>query len=319
MKKILFLYAMAACVAISNVSCGAEDDNSGLPPAGTVITLPEPATASQAAAYVFETATENAVKSETGDVLLKGINFTESGKAVIEVLANGAAKFVTYNATMANGEYILTDDKGNKVGTVTESASRGTTDGSLNIDITITIPGIDGDVIFRPTSPADVKKVVETIAATTATTNICRTWTVVQMNITLEGDVDLAMTENSGNLKRFADEAQKQGADLTADELAELDKTFKSISLDKNGLFSIEYYENKDNSVSSEACTWSWTDEAAQKLKLKLRDGSDFGNKFLSDDTTIKADFNPTGATFTLNTEIKGSKNYKATVTIVLR
>ena len=139
------------------------------------------------------------------------------------------------------------------------------------------------------------------------------------MNITLEGDVDLAMTENSGNLKRFADEAQKQGADLTADELAELDKTFKSISLDKNGLFSIEYYENKDNSVSSEACTWSWTDEAAQKLKLKLRDGSDFGNKFLSDDTTIKADFNPTGATFTLNTEIKGSKNYKATVTIVLR
>ena len=33
---------------------------------------------------VTETATENAVKSETGDVLLKGINFTESGKAVIE-------------------------------------------------------------------------------------------------------------------------------------------------------------------------------------------------------------------------------------------
>lgn len=318
MKKILFFYAMAACVAISNVSCGAEDDNSGLPPAGTVITLPEPAAASQAAAYVFETATENAVKSDTGDVLLKGINFTESGKAVIEVLANGAAKFVTYNATLANGEYTLTDDSGKVVGTVTESTSRGTTAGSLNIDITISIPGV-GVVTFNPASPADVQKVVETISATPSTTSICRTWTVVQMNITLDGDVDLAMTENSGNLKRFADEAQKQGADLTDDELAELNKTFKGISLDKNGLFSIEYYENSDKSISSQACSWSWTDEAAQKLQLKMRDGSDFGNKFLTDNTTIKADFNPTGATFTLNTDIKGSKNYKATVTIVLR
>ena len=318
MKKILFFYAMAACVAISNVSCGAEDDNSGLPPAGTVITLPEPAAASQAAAYVFETATENAVKSDTGDVLLKGINFTESGKAVIEVLANGAAKFVTYNATLANGEYTLTDDSGKVVGTVTESTSRGTTAGSLNIDITISIPGV-GVVTFNPASPADVQKVVETISATPITTSICRTWTVVQMNITLDGDVDLAMTENSGNLKRFADEAQKQGADLTDDELAELNKTFKGISLDKNGLFSIEYYENSDKSISSQACSWSWTDEAAQKLQLKMRDGSDFGNKFLTDNTTIKADFNPTGATFTLNTDIKGSKNYKATVTIVLR
>lgn len=317
MKKLLFFYAMAACVAISNVSCGAEDDNSGLPPAGTVITLPEPATASQAAAYVFETATEKAVKSETGDALLKGINFTESGKAVIEVIANGAAKFVTYNAILANGEYTLTDDSGKVVGTVSESTSRGTTDGSLNINITITIPGL-GVLTFNPTSPAEVQKVVETIAATTATTNICRTWTVVQMNITLDGDVDLAMTENSGNMKRFADEAQKQGADLTADELAELDKTFKSISLDKNGLLSIEYYENSDKSVSSQACTWSWTDEAVQKLQLRKRDGSTFGNKFLSDDTAIKADFNPSGVTFTLNTEIKGSKNYKVTLTIVL-
>ena len=319
MKKILFFYAMAACVAISNVSCGAEDDNSGLPPAGTTIKLPEPATASQAAAYVFETTTVNAVKSETGDVLLKGINFTESGKAIIEVLANGSAKFVTYNAILNNGEYTLTDDNGNRIGTVTESSSRGSsTSADLNIEITITIPGI-GVIKFHPESPTSVQKVVETIAATNATTNICRTWTVVQMNITLDGDVDLAMTENSGNLKRFADEAQKQGADLTADELAELNKTFKGISLDKNGLLSIEYYENSDKSISSEACSWSWTDEAAQKLQLKMRDGSDFGNKFLTDNTTIKADFNPTGATFTLNTDIKGSKNYKATLTIVLK
>lgn len=319
MKKSLFFYAMAACVAISNVSCGGDDDNSGLPPAGTVITLPEPATASQAAAYVFETSTANAVKSETDDnVLLKGINFTESGKAIIEVLANGAAKFVTCNATLANGEYTLTDDSGKKIGTVTEHSVRGTTTGSIDIQITITIPGV-GVVTFSPTSPAAVQKVVETIAATTATTNICRTWTVVQMNITLDGDVDLVMTESSGNLKRFADEAQKQGANLTDNELAQLNKTFKGISLDKNGLFSIEYYENSDKTISSEACSWSWTDEAAQKLRLRMRDGSDFGNKFLSDNTVIKADFNPVGATFTLNTEIKGSKNYVATLTIVLK
>ena len=107
--------------------------------------------------------------------------------------------------------------------------------------------------------------------------------------------------------------------DVSIREVDASHRVYNHTKADKNGLFSIEYYENKDNSVSSEACTWSWTDEAAQKLKLKLRDGSDFGNKFLSDDTTIKADFNPTGATFTLNTEIKGSKNYKATVTIVLR
>jgi hypothetical protein len=317
MKKSLFFYAMAACVAISNVSCGGDDDLSGLPPEGTVLTLPVPETASQAAAYVFETNTANAVKAEAGDIILKGINFTESGKAVIEVLSNGSAKFVTYNAVLDNGAYTLTDDSGKKIGTVTDNTLRGTTGTSLNIEITITVPGI-GVITFRPESPAAVQKVVETIAATTATTNVCRTWTVAQMNITLDGEVDLAMTENSGNLKRFADEAQKQGANLTDDEMAQLNKTFKGISLDKNGLFAIEYYENSDKIVSSEACSWSWTNEAAQMLQLKMRDGSDFGNKFLTDKTAIKVDFNPTGATFTLNTEIKGSKNYKATLTIVM-
>lgn len=310
---------MAACVAMSSVSCGADDDNDGLPPAGTIMNLPEPPAASQAAAYVFETSAADAVKAEGSDLILKGINFTESGKAVIEVLDNGSAKFVTYDALLADGVYTLKDASGKNIGTVTESASRaGVSETSIDIDITITVPGY-GVVTFRPASPAAVQKFVETVSASTSTVNICRTWTVVQMNITLDGDVDLVMTETGGNMKRFADEAQKQGANLTADELAELNKTFKGITLDKNGLFSIEYIENGDNSVTSQACSWSWTDEANQKLRLRKRDGSDFGNKFLSDDTAIKADFNPTGATFTLNTKITGSKNYNVTLTIVLR
>ena len=316
MKKYLFFFAMAACVAISNVSCGSDADTSGLPPQGQEAVLPIPAAASQAASYVFATDTASAVKA--GDVILKAVNFTESGKAIIEVVTDAGAKFVTYNAALANGVYTLTDDQNNTIGTITDPTSRAGSSATLDINIVITIPGI-GEITFHPASPVAVQKFVETIAASTVTNNLCRTWTVTQMNITLDGDVDLAMIENSGNLKVFADEAQKQGAGLTADEMDALNKTFKGITLDKNGLFSIEYYENADRSVSSEACTWYWTDEAAQKLQLRLRDGSVFGNKFLSDATTIKADFTPAGAAFTLNTTISGSKTYKATLTIVLK
>jgi len=316
MRKNFFYMAVALCVAISNVSCGGDDDTDGLPPSSGQVELPVPPTAGQAAAYVIPA---DAVTSAGNSAAsLVGIHFTESGKAIFEVSSAGKLEFVTYNAKLEGARYVVTDDAGQQVGTVTDAATKGTSGTTIDIEITIYVPGI-GTVVFHPASPVAVQKVVAAFASTSATANICRTWTVTQMNITLDGDVDLVMLENSGNLERFADEAQRQGAGLTDKEMAELRKTFKGITLDQNGLFSIEYYENGSNSITSEACTWYWTDEASQALKLQLRERSLFGNKFLSDNTTIKADFNPTGASFTLNTVIEGSKRYKATLTIVLK
>ena len=88
MKKYLFFYAVAACVAISSVSCGSDDEDY-LPPK-TPVTLTEPEYASQAATFEIS---GNAVQASSGKAYLSSLSFTESGKAIIEV-ASGAESVI---------------------------------------------------------------------------------------------------------------------------------------------------------------------------------------------------------------------------------
>jgi hypothetical protein len=171
-----------------------------------------------------------------------------------------------------------------------------------------------GSLTFNTDNPVDALKKVGSISDSNNTSNIARTWTVSNMNIVLSGDIDLSMIEHSGNLKVFADAAQEAGAGLTADEYKALCKTIKSVTLDKNGMLSLEYTDG-----GSEVCTWFWSNTEQTKVNLKLRDGSEFGNKFLSDGSTITVDFTPTGCAFSLTTKITGNKTYTTTLTIVLK
>lgn len=308
MKKYLFFYAVAACVAISCVSCGSDDEDY-FPPK-TPVALTEPEYASQAATFEIP---DDAVQASSGNVCLSSLSFTESGKAVIGVASVEGNKYVTYNVKIEGNTYTITDDSGKTVGTVQSSSTRSSEASSLIINITVNIPGL-GTFTFTTDEPVDALKIVGTISTSNNTSNIARTWTIANMNIVLEGDIDLSKIEHSGNLKVFADAAQEAGAGLTEDEYKALCKTIKSVTLDKNGMFSLEYTDG-----GSEVCTWLWSNTDQTKVNLKLRDGSDFGNKFLSDDSSITVDFTPTGCAFSLATKITGSKTYTATLTIVLK
>ena len=102
---------------------------------------------------------------------------------------------------------------------------------------------------------------------------------------------------------------------MTKEEEAGLSKTIRGITLDKTGMFSIEY---SDANAATEVCSWNWTGPNQKELMLSLRD-SEFGNKFLSGKSSIGVNFSTSGCTFTTTTNITGKKTYKATLVIVMK
>lgn len=308
MKKKLFFLAMAAFVAMSNTSCGSDSNDEGGND-NTPVTLPKPVYADEAVAFTLQ---KDNVSNKF--VSLTGLNITESGKAVIEVTTDeNKKKFVSYDVKIEGDTYTISKN-GKETGKVkvVSSASRATPSVNLVINLSVEIPFL-GTFTFMTTNPVVAQKVVQTITSTVNTTNIARTWKVQEMKLTCVGDVDFSMTEKSGNLEVFVKEAQDRGANLTKVEEAELSRTIYGITLDKTGMFSIEYGDG-----TTEVCSWQWTSANQEQLMLKLRD-SEFGNKFLSNKSNIGVKFYAGGCTFTLTTNIVGSKNYKATLVIVMK
>lgn len=310
MKNYLFPLAIAACMALFNTSCSSSDP---VPPAeqeynGEFI---KPAYAEQATAFVLPI--DEIKDTEGKDAYLNGINITESGKAIFEVKTqDGKTKFVTYNALIDGNTYFFVDDEGNPVGTVVKASTKATQDVTITILIDIYV---DGDLYsFEVTITVPIT-VPDPNEASRQTNNLCRTWEVAQMNIVLEGDVNVSKIVDSGNLEEFLDAAEDAEAELTPSEKDALRKFITSVTFDKNGLFSIEYSDGL-----SDGCSWKWTDEEKQEfIELKQRNGADFGNKFLNDDSDIKVNFTPNSVALTLDTEITGNKNYTATLTMVLK
>ncbi|MBQ8065649.1 MAG: hypothetical protein IJ200_08350 [Prevotella sp.] len=313
MKKTLLFLAVATCVALSNISCGSDGDGGGNNGGGTSpVTLRIPAKAASAAAFKLN----NNVVSASGHSLT-AVYISEAGKGVIELTAGSSKKYVTVDKVEhANGTYTFYNEAGNQIGTLTENTAaarvRSSSASNLTINLSVVVPGL-GTLSFSGTA-VEAQKTVEAIAATVNTENLARTWTVQSMKLTCEGDVAFSMTEESGNLSVFIKEAQDRGANLTTEEEEQLRKTIKSMTLDKNGLFSIQYDDNQ-----SEACSWEWTNSNQTQLGLQLRN-SEFGNKFLSNNSKIDVKFYVSGVChFTMSTKITGSKNYDATLLVVMK
>lgn len=319
MKKTFFYLVAVACVALCNISCGSDDDE--VPPSNSSnVTLSEPEASKVAVA--FEIPAEKALTSINGEKL-ESVNITESGKALLKINTADGVKYVTCDAAyeQKDGKHVYTLKQADKmVGTIVSSAmasraGQGFTD--LKMELSIELPGF-GSLTFNGTV-AEVKMVWDLIAASQNLTNIARTWTVTNMTMTLKGDVDCTVIENSGNLEVLAEKAQDNNAELTETEYNDLCKTIKGITLDKTGIFSIEYWENSKKTSTSEACSWAWTDSSQESLNLKFRD-SNFGNKYLNDKSKIGVKFYATGiAHFFINTEITGKKHYTATIDFTLQ
>ncbi len=343
MKKNFFYFAMAATVALCNISCGSDDEDEPISSQKVEIAVPE--TADKAVA--FEIPADKAVKTTSGESL-NAVNITESGKAILTVKTNSGYEYLTYDASyeQKDNKHVYTLMDGNKkVGTITSSkiATRATSVADIKIQLAVELPGI-GTVSFDGTV-LGAKMLWDTVKQGQNLNNIARTWKVKEITMSLSGDVDCTITEPSGDLKVLANKAQENDAQLTEDEFLELCKTIEGITLDKTGMFSIEYknatgkikyyatkadmdngkfkYLDGDGKSNSEVCSWNWTNENMESVSLKFRD-SDFGNKFLNDKSNIAVKFYASGiAHFSVTTKIapepgESGKTYNASLDLTL-
>lgn len=307
MKKYLLLMA-AICGAMIYTSCSQKEEPINIPQEISTFSLPEFANKAAMLTIALD-------KIVADGASLTAINFTESGKAILELTTGSGVLYATYNATVtSDGTLIVTDEAGNEVGRITNAISRSSEDVNISVSLNATFGGKTYQ--FNTASPVAVQRVMNTLVGynTVKTNNVARTWQVASMNIVIEGGVEVSMIERSGNLKVFADAAQEAGAKLTQDEYLAFCKVIKGVTLDKNGMFSIQYTDN-----NSEACTWKWTDINQKELLLELRKSPYFGNKFMPLNSKITVDFAKSNIVLSLRTDITGEKNYQVLLTFVLK
>ena len=296
MKKTFIFMAMAAFAAVCFTACGSDDDDYVAPKYNVELPLPQNA--------------KDAVSFENIEGMneLDGITFTEAGNAIVEV----AGKFVSAKYTVANSVYTLT---GAAKGTVTRQAfanSRGTaTDEDVNITIDLEVI-VDGQSYnFNGDATADAQTATELISNVDLN-NICRKWTFKDMALSLSGQVSMMKTYQSGDLSQLGKDANDNGAGLTAEELAELNKTIVSLEFTKTGKLFFIYKEN--GKEITESATWNSSDF----LNFIVDEISD-ANKFIDKNSKIQVAYSANGAcTISFFTKITGSKTYDAQLTVNL-
>ena len=338
MKKY-FIFAAVALVALCNVSCSS-DDSEPAPYVPQQTVIPEPAAASAATAFAIPTASQPTATDGTNTTKLQQVDIAESGKTVVKVDFNGSAKYLTFDSKYSkegNKEiYKLFKDNVQK-GTIESTTAAATSRRSLNlgnlkITLIVEIPDANGNVTtanFGETTVSNATQIAQ-VAATTNTINICRTWTIEQMTLTLKDNkvsgkskiTDFTLTEKSGNLKPLADKAQNNNAGLTPDEYDELCKAILGVTLNKAGQLSIEY-----STGLTDACLWSWGSSDQTSIELKSEKGEKFGNKFLNEKSRITVIFWPVSegypnglAHFIITTTVDtANKNYDATIDFTVK
>jgi hypothetical protein len=342
MKKSIFFIAALSAVTLCTTSCSSDDENNPYVPQEVVIS--EPATAEVATAFTIPATQQPTATVGTKTAKVQEVNIAESGKTVVKVDVNGEAKYVTYDSKFEKkndkGVYTLTK-AGVYKGTIEltdevaspRMRSAGAA-GNLIIKLIIEIPDDNGNVITFdvPETNTQAEPVQETVSQGTNTINICRTWVIEQMTLTLKDNkipgkskiTDFTLTEKSSNLKPLADKAQDNNAGLTDDEYDELCKAILGITLDKTGKLSLEY-----STGLTDACLWNWANSDQTTVKLTSTEGEEFGNKFLNEKSKITVIFwaspdivtYPNGiAHFIITTTVDtATKNYDATIDLQVK
>ena len=238
---------MAACVALCNLSCSGSDDDGG---SQNPINPLEYASK----AVAFQLSDGDVTATAGSGASLTALNFTEAGKAIIEITENGKKKFVTYNVKIEGNTYTITNDNGQQIGVVTSDVTRGTKPATINVNITVTINGVT--YVFN-TNSVEADMQYATMTGGDNLVNIARTWKVRNMKLTLESDdttfPSLSMTENSGKLSAFVNEVKKRDTGFSNEDIDKLNKEIKSVTLDQTGMFDIEYTDGR-----SDVATWRW-------------------------------------------------------------
>ena len=303
MKKNFLYYAMAAFVAVSLAACGSDSDDS---PAGDnpQPSYPTPTYASTAAAFTIATAQ---APTTTDGAKLTGINITESGKAVFEVTKGGRKLYAAYNVTkVEGGTYTIQG-----AGTVSSSTTRTSKGTSLGISVTITID--NQTYTFQTEEDVQAQIVYEQMAGGSNLDMIARTWKVKSMKLTLSPmsfEACMAAVQSGKALSQFVDEVKKRDTGFSDEELEELNREIKSLTIDKTGMLMLEYTNG-----TPDVATWKWNGGNYANIAIELKD-SEMGNKFIQDNSAIDLKFTSNTCIFTLTTNLEGSKKNKYVATL---
>ena len=296
MKKTFIYLAMAAFAVVGFTACGSDDDDYVAPKYDVELPLPQ----SAASAVAFDEIQGMTSKGKA----LEDIIFTETGNAIVNV----AGDYVTSQYTYANGIYTLA---GAVTGTVKDLRTKGTTSEDTNIQLNITVIINGVTYTFTGDAAADRETATE-LLNNTDLNNICRKWTFKNMSLALSGDVSMMKTYQSGDLSQLGKDANDNGAGLTQDELAELNKTILSLEFTKSGRLLLTYREGGKD--VTQCATWTSSDF----LTFVIQEISE-ANKFIDANSKVEVAYNAVGGcTITFFTKIKGTKNYDAQLIINL-
>ena len=313
MKKTFFYLAMAVATAISLTACSSDDDddNGG------------GGSSSGKSAIVTPKYTEQAcnVKPNTpiemgSGYALQAIDLSESGRCYLTL------KTPDNDAKCFNGNYKVNGDKFELNGKLlygsfkmTKGAKSRAGEGvTLVVNITITLP--DGTKLSADTDlqgGIDAIKSIPGYNGSTGDPDIISTWKVRGMIIDLKGDVTAFKTFSNGDLRNVRDEAEKQGAEFTASERKDFEKTIEYVTVKKD-VITIDYSDG-----TSDEGSWSWAGSKAEEFNLKML-SKNYGNKFIVEQSKAGVEWQKANGYLNIKLEAKisGSKNYTAYLTLQL-
>ena len=320
MKKFFFYLALAAIALPCITACG-DDDEDGAKT--NPVNLPLPAYAMNAIEYMLANPMQ-ATTTTTGDSdnapQLQGINITESGKILLELLmADGSLRYVQEDATINGNTYTM---NGNYVkGTVTATGAGARTRATENllIDISVSFTKLE-TFVFSSGGSTVVVTVITPITGEEAMDRLARTWKMSGAIFDAKSKAkDVKAFEefdSRGGLFYLEDvlkEALDQGINLSVDEQQPLRKVIKDVTVTKTNKFIINY---TDGSV--DVAQWSWADASKTKITIRLKDDK-MGNKFICDATQITVAFSDTRCNMKLETNFFDTSNSDWSVVVTLK
>lgn len=309
-KKFLYL-AMVAFAATAFIACGSDDDDSG---GGSNDNGKKPVTIQPAkmANVAGKYDLKEPVKSDNSDFELKSVEIMDGGQVSFEMLNPSTNKVEVIVADVEMKGNTGTIKGSSRVqGTFTLEPLPGTKAIESNrITLNITING--EPYITEEGSPAEcvLKSVLDSQGG--VLDYVAQKFQVNGMIIDLKGDVKAFKELSSANLAEIAKIAQDNGANLTQSEMDSFNKVISFVSVSRYGTIDIVYSDGKCDSGS-----WNWLNNQADKMNLWLKDKG-MGNKFIPENTTIDLEFSGNQCAMKLHAEITGSKNYTASLTLIM-
>ncbi len=303
MKKY-FLYMLLAALPLAFTACSDDDDDNNSEAAPE---LPVPANDDVAAKINFA---KTPAEQSAG---IDFIEFTETGKTIIKFKETSDViepnRLSVNLQKYLNGTYTVV--KGSDYRTYTVVIN-----GNYYATVKIFLNGTTFNTIYmefyneRSFSTSAFELINKKIEQT-ATTKLCREWTVSSARLRAKGELTYAKDfSGAADMTAIWEYAKSKDSDFDMEKPSQ-NKIVSGIIFTKSGTFAILYL-NDENDYG----TWDWADVKNGKLAYTwMEDG--MGSKFEKGTATF--DVRKGQYAITLDTDVESNKNYELELTFYLK